>query len=115
MAAESLKDIIKADIGAVFCADDLEFCDRLEIGPSSDAMRTAYGSLQQNILNNGSFDAGSPLQKCSHMLYCAYPIGGDLWLENGDPIYINKEAYRVVDIQDEMGLATILLEKGKKR
>ena len=111
----TLKEQIASDIGAIFCKNADEFCDRLKIGLDSKHVFEVYGSMQNNTVDNNAGNS-APLQKVSHTLLVPYPIGdGELEVNVGEPIYIDGVAYRVCDISDEMGVATILLEKGADR
>ena len=69
-------------------------------------------ALQSNTIDNGNFDGKAPLQMVSHTLIVAYPIGGKLRLKADQILYIDDEAFKVIDVLDEMGMATILLKKG---
>lgn len=109
----TLKDIIAADLKTVFFANSDEFCDSLELSISDKTSYRVFGSLQANTVDNNSFGNSSPLQSFSHTLYCEYPIGGELTLDTGQVIYIDREPYTVVDITEEMGAATILIRAGK--
>ena len=48
----------------------------------------------------------------SHTCIVGYPIGGKLRVNADQILYIDDEAYKVIDVLDEMGVATILLKKG---
>ena len=48
----------------------------------------------------------------SHACIVAYPIEGELRLKVDQILYIDDEAFKVIDVLDEMGMATILLKKG---
>ena len=109
----TLKDMIAADITGVFLANEEEFAEFHDIGTnSSNRKYRVIASLQSNIINNGNFDGKAPLQLASHTLLVAYPIGGELRLKVDQPLYIDDEAFKVIDVLDEMGMATILLKKG---
>lgn len=111
----TLKEQIASDIGAIFCKNADEFCDLLKIGLDSKHTFEVYGSMQSNAVDNNSGN-NAPLQKVSRTLLVPYPIAGTLEVNVGDPLYINDIPYRVSDINpDEMGLATILLEKAADR
>ena len=112
----TLKDIISADITGVFLANEDEFAEAHDIGTnSSNRKYHVIASLQSNVINNGNFDGKSPLQLASHTLLVAYPIGGELKVSAGQILFIDDVSYEVVDVLDEMGLATILVKKGKER
>ena len=112
----TLKDMIAADITGVFLASEDEFAEFHDIGTnSSNRKYHVIASLQSNVINNGNFDGKSPLQLASHTLLVAYPIGGELKVSAGQILFIDDVSYEVVDVLDEMGLATILLRKGKER
>ena len=109
----TLKDMIAADITGVFLANEDEFAEAHDIGTnSSNRKYHVIASLQSNVINNGNFDGKSPLQMVSHTLLVAYPIGGELRLKADQILYIDDEPYKVIDVLDEMGMATILLKKG---
>ena len=112
----TLKEMIAADITGVFLASEDEFAEMRDIGTnSSNRKYHVIASLQSNIINNGNFDGKSPLQLASHTLLVAYPIGGELKVSAGQILFIDDVSYEVVDVLDEMGMATILLKKGKER
>ena len=112
----TLKEMIARDITGVFLANEDEFAEAHDIGTnSSNRKYRVIASLQSNVINNGNFDGKSPLQLASHTLLVAYPIGGELKVSAGQILFIDDVSYEVVDILDEMGLATILLKKGKER
>lgn len=110
----SLKDCIAADIGRTFL-NVVEFCDTLQlhIGNRSVVCR---GSLQSNRVRNTSGNGG-PLQENSWTLYLAYPVlvpgAGDtvdeIILSAGQHITIDGKSYTIVDVSNEMGLATVNL------
>ena len=112
----TLKDMIASDIGNVFLASSEEFAESHDIGTnSSNRKYRVIASLQSNVINNGNFDGKAPLQLASHTLLVAYPIGGELRLKVDQPLYIDDEAFKVIDVLDEMGMATILLKKGSDK
>ena len=112
----SLKSEIAADITNIFLANEDEFAETHTIGTNSTNKKfCVIASLQSNIINNGNFDGKSPLQLASHTLLVAYPIGGELKVSAGQILFIDDVTYEVVDILDEMGMATILVKKGKER
>ena len=109
----TLKEMIASDIGNVFLASSDEFAEMRDIGTnSSNRKYHVLASLQSNVINNGNFDGKAPLQLVSHTLIVAYPIGGKLRVNADQILYIDDEAYKVIDVLDEMGMATILLKKG---
>lgn len=109
----TLKEMIASDIGNVFLASSEEFAELRDIGTnSSNRKYRVLASLQSNTIDNGNFDGKSPLQMVSHTCIVAYPIGGELRLKADQILYIDDEAYKVIDVLDEMGMATILLKKG---
>ena len=109
----TLKSMITSDITDVFLANEDEFAEAHDIGTnSSNRKYHVIASLQSNVIDNGSFDGKSPLQMVSHTLLVAYPIGGELRLKADQILYIDDEAFKVIDVLDEMGMATILLKKG---
>ena len=109
----TLKEQIEADIAGVFLKDDTEFAEMHKIGTNSKSNAcTVLASLQSNTIDNGNFDGKAPLQMVSHTCIVAYPIGGELRLKVDQILYIDDEAYKVIDVLDEMGMATILLKKG---
>ena len=112
----TLKEQIEADIAGVFLASSDEFAEFHDIGTNSSTRKYhVIASFQSNIINNGNFDGKSPLQLASHTLLVAYPIGGELKVSAGQILFIDDVSYEVVDVLDEMGMATILLKKGKER
>ena len=109
----TLKDMIEADIAGVFFKDDTEFAESHKIGTNSKSNAyTVLASLQSNTIDNGNFDGKAPLQMVSHTCIVSYPIGGKLRVNADQILYIDDEAYKVIDVLDEMGVATILLKKG---
>ena len=109
----TLKEMIASDIGNVFLASSEEFAEFHDIGTnSSNRKYHVLASLQSNTIDNGTFDGKAPLQMVSHTCIVAYPIGGELRLKVDQTLYIEDEAYKVMDVLDEMGMATILLKKG---
>lgn len=109
----TLKDMIASDITGVFLASEDEFAEFHDIGTnSSNRKYHVIASLQSNVINNGNFDGKAPLQMVSHTLIVAYPIGGELRVKADQILYIDDEAFKVIDVLDEMGMATILLKKG---
>ena len=109
----TLKDMIASDITGVFLANEDEFAESHDIGTnSSNRKYRVIASLQSNTIDNGNFDGKAPLQMVSHTCIVAYPIGGELRLKADQILYIDDEAYKVIDVLDEMGMATILLKKG---
>lgn len=112
----TLKDMIAADIGNVFLASSDEFAELHDIGTnSSNRKYHVIASLQSNTIDNGNFDGKAPLQMVSHTCIVAYPIGGELRLKADQILYIDDEAFKVIDVLDEMGMATILLKKGSDK
>lgn len=109
----TLKEMIEADLDDVFFANADEFDDEVEISFSDTKKYTVFASLQANTVDNANFGNASPLQGFSHTLYCKYPIGGEMEVEAGQCIYIDKSPYTVVDITEEMGAATILIRAGR--
>ena len=109
----TLKDMIAADITGVFLANSDEFAEAHDIGTNSSKRKYhVIASLQSSVINNGNFDGKAPLQLASHTCIVAYPIGGKLRVNADQVLYIDDEAYKVIDVLDEMGMATILLKKG---
>ena len=109
----TLKEQIEADIAGVFLKDDTEFAEFHDIGTNSSNRKFhVLASLQSNTIDNGAFDGKAPLQMVSHTCIVAYPIGGELRLKADQILYIDDEAFKVIDVLDEMGMATILLKKG---
>ena len=112
----TLKEMIASDIGNVFLASSDEFAEMRDIGTnSSNRKYHVLASLQSNTIDNGNFDGKAPLQMVSHTCIVAYPIGGELRLKVDQILYIDDEAYKVIDVLDEMGMATILLKKGSDK
>ena len=109
----TLKDMIAADITGVFLASSDEYAEMHKIGTNSKSNAyTVLASLQSNTIDNGNFDGKAPLQMVSHTCIVAYPIGGELRLKVDQILYIEYEAFKLIDVLDEMGMATILLKKG---
>ena len=111
----SLKDCISNDIENVFMNVN-DFCDYMVIHIGSKSV-TCKGSLQSNKVYNNSGN-GQPLQENSWTLYIKYPIAihGEGMEHNincvlsaGTRIAIDDKSFTVVDVSDEMGLATINL------
>ena len=112
----TLKDMIAADITNIFLANEDEFAEAHDIGTnSSNRKYHVIASLQSNTIDNGNFDGKAPLQMVSHTCIVAYPIGGELRLKADQILYIDDEAYKVIDVLDEMGMATILMKKGSDK
>lgn len=105
-----LKARIARDTYRVFLKKT-EFADELLIGTNSDNAVTVVASLQANEVDNNS-GQGAYLQQFSHTLYIEYPIDGKLQLNAGQVIFINNVAYKVIDLTDEMGVATIHIQRG---
>lgn len=109
----TLKEQIASDITGVFFANSDEFAEPHKIGTNSKSNAyTVLASLQSNTIDNGNFDGKAPLQMVSHTCIVGYPIGGKLRVNADQILYIDDEAYKVIDVLDEMGVATILLKKG---
>lgn len=106
----TLKSRIAADTYRVFLKET-DFADKLKVGSNSGDSVSILGSLQAKEVENNS-GSGIYLQQFSYTLYCAYPIGGKLLLNAGQALYINDIAYKVLDFDDEMGVATIHLKRG---
>lgn len=108
----SLKDLIARDTHMVFLNVN-EFCDNLTIQIGTKKL-PVIGSLQQNQVQNNSGN-GSVLQKIHWTLYVKYPLdflddlGHTVVLSTGTRLTINNQPFSVVDVSDEMGLATINL------
>ena len=112
----TLKEMIAADITGVFLASEDEFAEMHKIGTNSKSNAyTVLASLQSNTIDNGNFDGKAPLQMVSYTCIVAYPIGGKLRVNADQILYIDDEAYKVIDVLDEMGMATILLKKGSDK
>ena len=112
----TLKEMIAADITGVFLASEDEFAESHKIGTNSKSNAyTVLASLQSNTIDNGNFDGKAPLQMVSYTCIVAYPIGGKLRVNADQILYIDDEAYKVIDVLDEMGMATILLKKGSDK
>lgn len=115
----SLKDLIARDIANVFLNAD-EFCDNITIQIGSKRF-PVVGSLQQNLVQNNSGNGGV-LQRISDVLYIKYPLDplegldyAGIVLSAGTRITINDKPYTVVDVSNEMGLATISLQTASGR
>ena len=112
----TLKEMIASDITGVFLKDETEFAEMHKIGTNSKSNAyTVIASLQSNTIDNGAFDGKAPLQMVSHTCIVAYPIGGKLRVNADQILYIDDEAFKVIDVLDEMGMATILLKGADKR
>ena len=112
----SLKSEIAADITNIFLASEAEFAETHTIGTNSTNKKYhVIASLQSDVINNGSFDGRAPLQMASDTLLVAYPIGGELEVNVGQMLFVDDVTFEVVDVLNEMGLATILLKRGKDR
>ena len=112
----TLKEMIAADITGVFLASEDEFAESHKIGTNSKSNAyTVLASLQSNTIDNGNFDGKAPLQMVSYTCIVAYPIGGKLRVNADQILYIDSESYKVIDVLDEMGMATILLKKGSDK
>lgn len=112
----TLREQIANDIDTIFFKNAEEFSDELKIGLDSKRTFTVYGSMQVNTVENNAGNQ-APLQKVSYVLYVPYPIGGSdgIELNCDDVLYIDGVAYKVVDIHDELGVATIYLTRGSDR
>lgn len=106
----TLKERIANDTYRVFLRTS-DFADEMLIGTNSKNAIRVIASLQANEVDNNS-GMNMNLQSFSHVLYCEYPIGGKLTLNAGQAIYIDNRPYKVVDFNDEMGLAAIHLKQG---
>lgn len=109
----SLKDLIKRDINAVFMNTN-EFCDNLVL-QVKDRRIPIVGSLQQESIQNNSGN-GSVLQKIAYTLYIRYPIDlleqnntTGIVLSTGTHVTIDDKSFTIVDLSNEMGIATIHL------
>jgi hypothetical protein len=109
----TLKEMIASDLKTVFFANANEFDDEIEISFNDKQKYTVFASKQANTVDNANFGNASPLQGFSHTLYCEYPIGGEMEVEPGQVIYLDKEPFTVVDINEEMGAATIFIKAGR--
>lgn len=108
----NLKALIAKDLDGLFFKNAEEYCEELHICVDSKREYVIFGSMQSNMVDNNNFSNSAPLQAVSWTLYCPYPIGGELYVDSGATLYINKTPYTVVDVSDEMGGATILLKAG---
>lgn len=106
----NLKDRIKADTYRTFLRVN-DFADEMVIGTTSKNAVKVVASLQANEVDLTSGGTAS-LQAFSHALYCEYPIGGKLELNAGQILFIDNVSYRVIDFNDEMGVATVHLKRG---
>lgn len=111
----SLKDIIAYDIMNTFLNVD-DFCGSIRFQAGS-RKATIIGSLQSNLIDNNT--GTNPSQTFSGALYTAYPLimddGSQIVLCAGERITLDDVPYTVVSVNNEMGLATILLTKGGVR
>lgn len=108
----SLKDKIANDIANVFLRTT-DFCDNLQIQSGVNSVNI-IGSLQQNTIENNA-DHKAPLQSTSWTLYIKYPVSNELEWFAGMRVIINGAPFSVVDVGNEMGIATIHLTKGSAR
>lgn len=113
----SLIDCIKRDNTRVFmnCGEFAEVL-RIQIGDKHTAIK---GSLQQESISNNAGNA-SPLQQIAYTLYLPYPLPMEnesikAIFSSGTRITINNEPFSVVDVSNEIGLATIHLKAGSGR
>lgn len=108
----SLKSIIENDIRTVFLADALGFADDITIGTNSTDTKHVIASLQDNRVNNTSGN-GAALQSFLRVCYIATADIAEYSLRDGQTIYINGAAYSILSLQDEMGVTTMNLRKGR--
>ena len=109
----TLKDMIAADLPGVLLASEDEFAESHKIGTNSKSNAyTVLASLQSNTIDNGNFDGKAPLQMVSHTCIVAYPIGGELRVNADKILYIDDEAYKEIEVLEEMRMQPILLKKG---
>jgi hypothetical protein len=106
----NLKERISSDTYRVFLRDT-DFAEAMTIGTNSKNAVEVVASLQANEVDLTSGGTAS-LQAFSYALYCEYPIGGELELNAGQILYINNISYRVIDFNNEMGVATVHLKRG---
>ena len=110
----TLKAMIETDIEKVFLNVN-DFCDWMVIHIGTKHI-TCKASLQSNKVYNNAGN-GQPLQQNTWTLYIKYPlmIAGEgpefdsHLLSAGTRITIDGASYTVVDVSDEMGLATVNL------
>ena len=111
-----IQEINAAAITGVFLPSEDEFADLHKIGTNSKSNAyTVLASLQSNTIDNGNFDGKAPLQLVRPTRIVAYPIGGKLRVNADQSLDIDDEAYKVIDVLDERGMATILLKKGSDK
>lgn len=108
----SLKSIIESDIRAVFLADAFGFADDITIGTNSNDTKHVIASLQDNRVNNNSGN-GAALQSFQRVCYIATADIADYNLRDGQTVYIDGSAYSVISLNDEMGVTTMTLRKGR--
>ena len=106
----TLKERIVNDTYRVFLRVD-DYADTHKICTNSKDSELVIASLQANEVDLSAGN-GIALQAFSHTLYCAYPIAGKYRLNAGQILYIDDEAYKVLDLNNEMGIATIHLKRG---
>ena len=107
----TLKELIAHDIDNVFFKDADGFNDDLAIGTNTQNAVHVFGSLQVNEVQNNSGN-GAPLAQYSHTLLCPVAPLASVPIRANGSIYIDGVAYRVVSFHDEMGVYTMLLQKG---
>ena len=104
-----LKECIARDIDDVFLNTN-DFCDDLIVQIGTTKFNI-IGSLQSNLVQNNSGN-GQALQSNSWTLYVKYPLEEALKMtlfSSGTRITIDGKSYSVVNVSDEIGLATITL------
>lgn len=106
----TLKERIANDTYRVFLRTT-DYASTHLIGVNSKDSELVIASLQANEVDLSAGN-GIALQAFSHTLYCAYPIAGKYKLNAGQILYIDDEAYKVLDLNNEMGIATIHLKRG---
>lgn len=115
-----LKECIARDIDKVFL-NTADFCDNICIQIGTTKFNV-IGSLQSNTIQNNSGN-NQPLQDISYTLYIKYPLLDSTSnkllstdalsrapiLSAGARIMIDNKSFTIVNLSDEMGIATIQL------
>lgn len=107
----NLKELIAHDINNLFFKDASGFSDSLTIGTNSQNAVHVFGSLQVNEVQNNSGN-GAPLANYSHTLLCPVAPLANVPIRANGSLYIDGVAYRIISFHNEMGVYTMLLQKG---
>lgn len=107
----TLKDLIQSDIDNVFFKDETEFSEYYTVFTNTSNAVKIIASLQANDVQNNSGN-GQALVQFSHTFICPTTPLAPLRLRPGASVYINGSAYRINSLHDEMGVTTMLIQKG---